>query len=257
MKLRAVMVCALFLAMTFGALADTLTLKNGQVLEGYFVGGNANGVTFVAQDGTSKTYPLSEVASMSYGPVQAPAPQMPAAPAPPVKVQVPAGTVILVTMTDTLDTKSAYAGQRFTGTLAANLAAEGSLVARQGTVVYGEVVEASSAHRATGKSQLKIQLTQIVLGGNAIPIVTNVFDTEGKSSGRRTFRRLLGGAGLGAAFGAIGGDAAMGAAIGAASGAVLSVIQKGDQVQIPSEAQVQFRLQQPVMLTALNAGGGQ
>jgi hypothetical protein len=131
-------------------------------------------------------------------------------------------------MTDTLDTSSAYTGQRFTGTLAANLAAEGSLVARKGTVVYGEVVDASSARRATGKSQLKIQLTQIVLGGNAIPIVTNVFDTEGKSSGRRTFRRLLGGAGLGAAFGAIGGDAAMGAAIGAASGAVLSVIQKGD-----------------------------
>lgn len=257
MKLRVVIACALCFGITLCAAADTLTLKNGQVLEGYFVGGNANGVTFVGQDGTSKTYPLSEVASMSYGPVQSPAPQMPAPPAPPVKVQVPAGTVILVTMTDTLDTKSAYAGQRFTGTLAANLAAEGSLVARQGTVVYGEVVEASSARRASGKSQLKIQLTQIVLGGNAIPIITNVFDTEGKSSGRRTFRRLLGGAGLGAAFGAIGGDAAMGAAIGAASGAVLSVIQKGDQVQIPSEAQVEFRLQQPVTLNALKAGGDQ
>ncbi len=77
--------CALCLGMALGASADTLTLKNGQVLEGYFVGGNANGVTFVGQDGTSKTYPLSEVASMSYGPVQSPSPQMPAPPAPPVK----------------------------------------------------------------------------------------------------------------------------------------------------------------------------
>jgi hypothetical protein len=54
------------LGLAISAVADTLALKNGQVLEGYFVGGNANGVTFVGQDGTSKTYPLSEVASMSY-----------------------------------------------------------------------------------------------------------------------------------------------------------------------------------------------
>jgi hypothetical protein len=256
MRLRSALVCVMCLGMALSAAADTLTLKNGQVLEGYFLGGNANGVTFVGPDGASKTYPLSEVASMSYGPVHAPAEQMPLPPAPPVKVLVPAGTVILVSMTDTLDTKTAYTGQRFTGTLAANLAAEGSVVARQGTVVYGEVVDASSAGRAAGKSQLKIQLTQIVLGGNAIPIITNVFDTEGKSSGRRTFRRLFGGAGLGAAFGAIGGNAGMGAAIGAATGAFLSVVQKGDQVQIPSEAQVEFRLQQPVTLPVANAAGG-
>jgi hypothetical protein len=52
--------CAVFLLYTWrtmnlglavNAVADTLTLKNGQVLEGYFVGGNANGVTFVGQDG--------------------------------------------------------------------------------------------------------------------------------------------------------------------------------------------------------------
>ncbi len=245
------MVCVLCLGLAQGAAADTLSLKNGQVLEGYFVGGNANGVTFVGQDGSSKTYPLSEVASMSYGPVQAPAPQMPAPPAPPIRIQVPAGTVILVTMTDTLDTSTSYTGQRFTGTLAANLAAEGSLVARRGTVVYGEVVDCSSAHRLFGKSQLKIQLTQIVLGGNAIPILTNVFDSDGKSSGKRSAIRLLGGAGLGAAIGAIAGNAGMGAAIGAVSGGVLSVVQKGDQVQIPSEAQLEFRLQQPVTLPVL------
>jgi hypothetical protein len=253
MKLRVAIVCVGCLAVALGALADTLTLKNGQVLEGYFVGGNANGVTFVGQDGSSRTYALSEVASMSYGPVRAPAPQMPAPPAPPVRIQVPAGTVILVTMTDTLDSSSAYTGQRFTGTLAANLAAEGSVVARKGTVVYGEVVDCSSAHRMFGKSQMKIQLTQIVLGGNAIPILTNVFDTEGKSSGRRSAIRLLGGAGLGAAIGAIAGNAGMGAAIGAVSGGVLSVVQKGDQVQILSEAQLEFRLQQPVTLPALPA----
>jgi len=240
--------CLAFLLCGSLAMGDTLRLKNGQVLEGYFVGGSATGVQFVGTDGQSKTYPLSEVASMSYGPVQAPAPLPPPAP---VKVQVPAGTVLLVTMTDTLDSSTCYTGQRFTGTLAANLAAEGSVVAKKGTVVYGEVADCSSAHRMFGKSQLKIQLTQIIQQGNAVPIITNVFDTDGKSSTARTAKRTLGGAGLGAIFGAIGGNAGMGAAIGAAAGGVLSVVQRGDQVQIPSEAQVDFRLQAPVTLTAV------
>jgi hypothetical protein len=84
-----------------------------------------------------------------------------------------------------------------------------------------------------------------------IPIITDVFDSEGKSSGKRSAKRLLGGAGLGAAIGAIAGNAGMGAAIGAVAGGVGTVVQKGDQVQIPSEAQLSFTLQQPVMLPAV------
>ncbi|HVM74310.1 MAG TPA: hypothetical protein VMT75_01630 [Candidatus Saccharimonadales bacterium] len=249
MRRKSWFLLAVFLFLVLPLSADTLRLKNRTVLEGYFVGGSANGVTFIDTSGVSKTYPLSEIESMSYGAVSAPAPQ---APAPPQKIEVPVGTILFVTMSDTLDTSSAFVGQRFTGTLAMDLAALGSVVARKGTVVYGDVVDTESAHRFRGKSELKIQLTQIVIQGNSVPIVTNVFDTEGKSSGRRTFRRLLGGAGLGAAFGAIGGNAGMGAAIGAASGAFLAVVQKGDQVQIPAEGQIQFRLQQPVSLPVVH-----
>ena len=43
----------------------------------------------------------------------------------------------------------------------------------------------------------------------------------------------------------------MGAAIGAVSGAALSVAQKGDPADIQSEQQLQFTLQQPVMLTIM------
>lgn len=113
------------------------------------------------------------------------------------------------------------------------------------------MVEANSAGRAKGTSQLKLQLTQIVINGNAIPIMTDVFDSQGKSSGKRSAKRLLGGAGLGAAIGAIAGNAGMGAAIGAVSGAVASGVQKGDQVQIPSETQLQFQLTQPVQLPVM------
>jgi hypothetical protein len=248
MKVRVLALGVICIALVSAALADTLSLKNGQVITGIFWGRSVAGVQFSGPDGVSRIYPLQDIESLSFGSGSTPAP--PPAPPQPQQVTVPAGTVVFVRMADGLDTSTAYTGQLFTATLSTNLAANGSVVAFAGTTVYGQVVEANSAGRAAGKSQLKLQLTQIVIHGNAIPIMTDVFDSEGKSSGRRSMRRLFGGAGLGAAIGAIAGNAGMGAAIGALSGAVASGVQKGDQVQIPSETQLDFTLQQPVLLPA-------
>jgi hypothetical protein len=147
-------------------------------------------------------------------------------------------------MSETLDTSTAQPGQVFTATLATNLAAEGYVVARQGTTVYGQVVDVSSARRLFGKSKITLQLTQIVINGTAIGITTDTWDSEGKGSGARTARRTLGGAGIGA----LAGNAREGAAIGALSGIFLSGIQRGNQVQIPAETQLDFTLQQPVTI---------
>jgi hypothetical protein len=43
----------------------------------------------------------------------------------------------------------------------------------------------------------------------------------------------------------------MGAAIGAVAGGVGTVVQRGKQIQIPAETQLQFTLQQPITLPAL------
>ena len=246
MKLRLLMLYVLCSGLTYTAFADTLHLTNGQVITGTFLGRSSAGVQFIGPDGTSQIYPPEEVQSLSFGPV--PTPAQPAA-TQTQQVTVPAGTLLLVRMVDGLDTKTAYTGQLFTATLSTNLAANGYEVAPAGTTVYGEVVEAKSAGRVSGASQLKLQLTQIIIGGNAIPIITDVFDSQkGKSSTHRSLFRTLGGAGLGAAIGAIAGNAGVGAAIGGVAGGVGSVVQRGDQVEIPSEAQLEFHLTQPVML---------
>jgi hypothetical protein len=243
MKGRVLALCIFSLAAVLAASADTLHLKNGQTLYGTFNGRTPQGIQFTGTDGRTLIYPYPEVENLNFGPVQTP-PQ----PVPSQRITVPPGTILFVRMVDRLDTNSAYTGQVFTATLATDLAAEGYVVARMGTTVYGQVLEANSAGRASGTSQLRLQLTQIVIGGTAIPIMTDVFDSKGKSSTHRSFRRLFGGAGLGAAIGAIAGNAGIGAAIGAVAGSTLAVVQKGNQVQIPSEAQLEFYLQQPVTL---------
>lgn len=167
------------------------------------------------------------------------------------RVTVPAGTQILVRMVDSVDSSTSKPGTRFAATLESDLQAEGTTVAPRGTTVYGRLAEAKSSGRLAGKSELRLELTDIVIGGTRYPILTGDYSVKGKSSGKRSAKRIGGGAGLGAAIGAIAGNAGMGAAIGAVSGTVGAVVQKGEKVKVPSETLLEFRLLQPVSLPAI------
>jgi hypothetical protein len=163
---------------------------------------------------------------------------------------VPAGTNLLVRMLDGIDSSKAQPGTRFTAVLETNLSVDGWKIAPAGNTVYGRLAEAKQAGRATGSSNLQLELTDIVIDGTAYPIITSDFEVKGSSSGKRSARRLLGGAGLGAIIGGIAGNAGMGAAIGAAAGAVGSVAQKGESIQVPSETLISFTLEQKAFLPA-------
>jgi hypothetical protein len=174
----------------------------------------------------------------------------PAAVSQPRMVTVPAGTQILVRMLDTVDSSKNPPGYRFTTTLETNLTVNGSVIVPAGNTVYGRLAQAQQAGRATGSSNLTLELTDIVVRGTAYPVLTSDYQVKGSSSGKRSAKRLLGGAGLGAVVGAMAGNAGMGAAIGATAGGVASVAQKGQAIQVPSETLLQFTLQQPASLPA-------
>jgi hypothetical protein len=139
---------------------------------------------------------------------------------------------------------------RFTAVLETNLSLNGTNIVLAGNTVYGRLAVAEQAGRATGSSNLQLELTDIVVDGTAYPIYTSAFEVKGSSSGKRSAKRLLGGAGLGAIIGGIAGNAGMGAAIGVTAGAVGSVAQKGESIQVPSETLISFRLEQPASLPA-------
>jgi len=165
-------------------------------------------------------------------------------------ITVPAGTQLLVRMVDAVDSSKNAIGSRFTASLETNLTVEGSVVAPAGTKVYGRLAQAKEAGRMAGKSELQLELTEIVVNGTAYPIFSSDYSVSGKSSGGRTAKRVLGGAGLGANIGGIAGSAGMGPEIGAAEGTAAAIVQKGEKFSIPSETLLECRLQQPASLPA-------
>ena len=174
-----------------------------------------------------------------------------AAAAPQRKITVPAGTRILVRMIDSIDSSKQKAGFKFTASLETNLQADDRVVAPRGATVYGQLTSASSAGRMSGSSELTLELTDIVINGTAYPLLTSDYSVRGKGEGSNTAKKVVGGAGLGALIGGIAGGgkgAGIGVLAGAAGGTAVSAAKKGQQIQLPSETLLEFRLQQPVTL---------
>lgn len=167
-------------------------------------------------------------------------------------ISVPAGTRILIRVSETLSSANQRAGARFTGRLETNLMAQGIVAAPRGATVHGQVVSAQSAGRMAGGSELALELTDIVVNDTAHPIVTNTYQLQGQGQGGRTARSVATGAGLGTVIGAIAGGG-RGAAIGAAGGGALGTARAaggggGQQANLAQGTLLEFRLQQPASL---------
>jgi hypothetical protein len=262
---RSIAAAAVGLLFAGGALADTLELKDGRVLQGRFLGGTQALMRF-SVNGEVQTFNVSEIVALTFtsnynnaagAPEPAPAPQA-AAPTPaPLPagspVTIPAGQPLLVRMIDGVDSKKNNVGDIFHASLETDLNVNGALVARKGTDVYGRLAQAKEAGHLSGSSELQLELTRMVINGQDYPVVSSDYTLKGKGRGANTAEKVGGGAVVGAIIGAIAGGgtgAAIGAGAGAAAGAGVQVFTRGQQVKVPSETLLEFRLQQPVMVSA-------
>jgi hypothetical protein len=190
------------------------------------------------------------VASTSAAPAIA-EPQTP--PAPRTRtVTLPAGTRLQISMIDSIDSEKDRAGQEFRASLDAPIVIGEDVVVPAGQDVFIKLIDARSAGRMTGRSELRVEAVRLVYQGRTYTIDTTEYEEVGGSRGKRTAATIGGGAAIGAAIGAAAGGgkgAAIGAAIGAGSGTAVQVLTKGEQVRIPSETRLDFRLEQPVEIT--------
>jgi len=167
------------------------------------------------------------------------------------QVTVPAGTRLLIRMDDSIDSSRQAAGYRFTANLETNLRVGDVVVAPRGTPVYGRLASASSAGRFAGSSELTLELTDILIDGTTYPLLTSTYEIKGSGEGSKTAKKILGGAGLGALIGGLAGGgkgAGIGALAGAAGGTAIAASKRGEQLSIPSESLLEFRLEQPATL---------
>jgi hypothetical protein len=181
----------------------------------------------------------------------APAPVTPAAPAEPepIEVEIPAGTPLVVRMVDEVDSEVNRTGEVFRASLDAPLMADGEVVVPAGTDVFVKLVEAKSAGRLAGRSELRLELVRLQFQGKSYTLISSTYEQVGTSRGKRTAATIGGGAAIGAAIGAIAGGgkgAAIGAAVGGAGGTAVQVLTKGQQIKIPSETRLEFRLEAPL-----------
>jgi hypothetical protein len=235
--MRLLMAVALTLPVSSLVRADTLELKDGNLLKGRYMGGSQTTVRFEVA-GAVQVIPTSSVISLTFtgggsgAASAAPAPKTAKPQTAPGKI--PAGTVLHFKFSQGINSRAA-AGLQFKGQLETALYVNGQMVAPAGAPVYGQMVESKKGGRLVRRAELSFTLTHIVINNKRYPITTETYKAKGERQG--TLRKV----GAGAAIGAIAGGG-KGARIGSAVGAGVAVVSPGKQVNIPKGTILEFRL---------------
>jgi hypothetical protein len=261
-RFLAVLALGLFYVGT--AAADTLELKDGRVLKGRYLGGTQAVMRFEI-NGEVQTFNTTDIVALTFtgysgsstpagspSPALAPSNSFAGTAASGGTVTIPAGQSMLVRMIDGVDSSKNHVGDVFHASLETDLTVGNTVIAKKGTDIYGRLAEAKEAGHFAGSSELQLELTRIVIDGHDYPVVSSDYTLQGKGRGSNTAKKVGGLAAAGAVIGAIAGGgkgAAIGAAAGGATGAGVQVLTKGQQVRVPSETLLEFRLQQPATVT--------
>ena len=163
----------------------------------------------------------------------APAP----AASPPASVVAPVGTRLFVTMDSELDTRKHGTGHKFSATLDSNLVIDGQTLAAKGSRVYGQTTNAKKGGFIAGRSEIDLQLTDILINDTPNTIVTSGIKAITENKAKSTVKTT----GVGAAVGGIAGGS-KGAKTGAAVGLGLSALSGGNAINIPQGTLLEFTL---------------
>lgn len=170
-------------------------------------------------------------------------------------VVVPSGTLIRVRVNERMDSKNTAPETVFDGVVINDVIAGNAVAIPRGASVQGKVVDVHNAGSLKGKGELALQLTQITLGGQTYPFVSNAWSHQGADKTGQTVGNAVGLGAFGALIGAVAGGgpgALIGAGVGGAAGVGASAASGRGEAVVPAEAILNFRLAQPVPLTTVS-----
>jgi hypothetical protein len=162
------------------------------------------------------------------------------------QVTIPAGTLIQLRTSESLDTKHAKIGTMFEMMVLRDVYAGGRLAIPRGAKKSGNM---------GGTPVLALQLQSLDLGSQSYTLVSDTFNVRGPNKAGYTASNIIVSAGLGALIGAAighGPGAAIGAVVGAGTGTAVSAATPGTHAWIPAEALVTFHLAQPVTVSPVS-----
>ncbi|MBN2336927.1 MAG: hypothetical protein JXP48_00185 [Acidobacteria bacterium] len=282
MGLKSVITASLAAIMILGGIAraDQIVLRDGTAYSGKFMRGDADTVEFRVL-GRIEIFPVADIDRITFTqpePIQAEAPAaaQAARELPPVEAGetlstdagtaaesavtpaaatadgtvFAAGTAVTVRTTSAIDTDRNRVGDVFEAILEDPLVSGDRTVAPRGSLVKGRIAFSRESGKLAGRSELVLELTELVVDGRSHILDTSDYTEVGASRGNRTAATVGGTAALGAIIGAIAGGgkgAAIGAASGAAVGTGVQVVTRGETLKIPAETILEFRLRTPLV----------
>ncbi len=161
--------------------ADILEMKNGQLIEGTYLGGTQQTVRFQVKNDVV-VYPVSEILALTFsqtsGSSGAAFPKPPPPRSQPKAITLLPGTKLLVRMANPIDVTIAQPDDWFNATLDSDLLVDGNVVLPKGTAVNGQVVR---AEQTRNESIIELTLQELVLKDQVIPIATTSYVAKEKS----------------------------------------------------------------------------
>ncbi len=174
---------------------------------------------------------------------------------------IPEGAALSIRLIDSIDSDKNKPGDTFRATLDSPIMVGDRVAIPRDADIEGLVLDVKSAGHFTGRSDLALVLTKLSVNGRTYELQTDEYTRQGASRGARTAETVGGGAGVGALIGGLAGGgkgAAIGAAVGAGAGTGVQAATKGQQIRLPSETVLEFRLKAPLAVepssTNRNAG---
>ena len=166
-------------------------------------------------------------------------------------ITVPEGTVLHVVLDQSISSGTNHSGDEFGATITEPVVVDGKTVIPKDAHAKGSVVDAKSSGRLHSPARLEITLMAVEAGGKWYDIDTGDTGRAGKNHNKHNLIFIGGGAAGGALLGGLlggGKGALIGSAVGAGGGTAAAAATGKQEVSLPAESRLAFRLAKPVTI---------